>query len=90
MYADIDLIVSRLRNDKSKLREVSHCVGDLMNKYGVDNFSRNPTKDKAEALKECYGIDAPKDPVVLPPLGIRNKGSGTGKRLMGAFGEGCY
>ncbi|KAJ9565600.1 hypothetical protein OSB04_001566 [Centaurea solstitialis] len=35
-------------------------------------------KDRAEALKDCYG-DAPEDPEVLPAAGIRNKGCRRGK-----------
>ncbi|KAJ9551304.1 hypothetical protein OSB04_015349 [Centaurea solstitialis] len=82
MYADMDLIVSSVRNDKKTLREASDSVTELRVKYGASMFSNNPAKDRAEALKDCYG-DAPEDPEVMPAAGIRNKGCGRGKRLIG-------
>ncbi|KAJ9566026.1 hypothetical protein OSB04_001992 [Centaurea solstitialis] len=85
MYADMDLIVSSVRNDKKTLREASDAVTELKVKYGGCIFSNNPAKDRAEALQECYGVDAPEDPDVLPAAGIRNKGCGRGKRLIGAL-----
>ncbi|KAJ9556121.1 hypothetical protein OSB04_010735 [Centaurea solstitialis] len=69
MHANIDLIISRLRNDKAKSHEASEDVVGL----------------KKKALKECYGVDAPAEPDVLPPAGLCNKGSGKGKRLKGAI-----
>ncbi|KAJ9536130.1 hypothetical protein OSB04_un000693 [Centaurea solstitialis] len=82
MYADIDLIVSSVRNDRKTLREASDSVTELRVKYGACVFSNNPAKDRAEALKDCYG-DAPEDPEVMPAAGIRIKGCGRGKRLIG-------
>ncbi|KAJ9565625.1 hypothetical protein OSB04_001591 [Centaurea solstitialis] len=82
MYADMDLIVSSVRNDKKTLREASDSVAGLRVKYGACIFSNNPAKDRAEALKDCYG-DAPEDPEVMLAAGIRNKGCGRGKRLIG-------
>ncbi|KAJ9543617.1 hypothetical protein OSB04_023324 [Centaurea solstitialis] len=82
MYANMDLIVSSVRNDKNTLREASNSVTELRVKYGACIFSNNPAKDRAEALKDCYG-DAPEDPEVMPAAGIRNKGCGRGKRLIG-------
>ncbi|KAJ9541390.1 LOW QUALITY PROTEIN: hypothetical protein OSB04_027896, partial [Centaurea solstitialis] len=85
MYADFDLILSRIRNEMNTLREVSETLSTMKVKYGASFFANNPAKDKAEALKECYGMDAPVDPEIMPAAGIRNKGCGRGKRLIGAL-----
>ena len=53
--------------------------------FDVENYTTCPAKDKAEALRECYGVDAPDDVGIFPPPGIRNKGCGKGKRLVGAL-----
>ena len=65
LYSDLDLIVRRLRHDNKKLREVSECFTDMKSKYGVDNYIANSAEDKVEALRECYGVDAPDEPAVL-------------------------
>ncbi|KAJ9556444.1 hypothetical protein OSB04_011058 [Centaurea solstitialis] len=85
IYADFDLIVSRVRSEMNSLREVSETLATMKVKYGASFFANNPAKDKAEALKECYGMDAPADPEIMHAAGIRNKGCGRGKRLIGAL-----
>ncbi|KAJ9566058.1 hypothetical protein OSB04_002024 [Centaurea solstitialis] len=85
MYADFDLIVSRVRSEMNSLREVSETLATMKAKYGASFFANNPAKDKAEALKECHGMDAPVDPEIMPAAGIRNKGCGRGKRLIGSL-----
>ncbi|KAJ9560785.1 hypothetical protein OSB04_005945 [Centaurea solstitialis] len=87
LYSDIDVIVSCVRNDKRAFQEVREAVGELKKKYGAVHYFGNTAKDRAEALRECYGVDPPKHPALMPPSGICNKGSGTGKRLKGALEE---
>ncbi|KAJ9545341.1 hypothetical protein OSB04_025048 [Centaurea solstitialis] len=74
-------IASRVRNVKVQLKDASDSLVELTNKYGADTFVSNRATDRAEALKECYGVDAPENPGVLNAAGICNKGSGKGKRL---------
>ncbi|KAJ9556340.1 LOW QUALITY PROTEIN: hypothetical protein OSB04_010954, partial [Centaurea solstitialis] len=83
MYADFDLISCKKRNEY--VCKVLETLSTMKVKYGASFFANNPVKDKAEAIKECYGMDASADPEIMPAAGIRNKGCSRGKCLIGAL-----
>ncbi|KAI3720290.1 hypothetical protein L6452_21205 [Arctium lappa] len=84
VYTQVDDIVSRARNDKSLLDNLA----ELLRNFKLDVETKlpyeDPSQQKIDAIKEHLGVDVPDEVDILPPTRIRNKGCGTGKRLISA------
>ncbi|XP_024966057.1 protein FAR1-RELATED SEQUENCE 5-like [Cynara cardunculus var. scolymus] len=50
-------------------------------------LGRSHAQETTKSIKEFLGVSQPENIDVLPPTGIRNKGCGTGKRLISAVEE---
>jgi len=85
LYNQLDIIVNRSRDDKAKLLRCGDELKHLMEKVGGNELAMSSAKEKADAFRDCYGVDQPEDDDVLAPSGVRNKGCGKGKRLVGAL-----
>nr|XP_043616799.1 protein FAR1-RELATED SEQUENCE 3-like [Erigeron canadensis] len=81
--ANLELCLSRLRNDPQDLSDFVQ----LINKLTHDKLSQlpkpDPKNEKEETYKRLLGVTIPEKVKIRPPRGINNKGSGThtGKRL---------
>ncbi|XP_024965781.1 protein FAR1-RELATED SEQUENCE 5-like [Cynara cardunculus var. scolymus] len=82
VYSKVDDIISIARNDKSILTRLEQTLDNFM----VDIEKEVPYEDlsqqKLDAIRDHLGVSIPDDVDILPPSGIRNKGCGTGKRLV--------
>ncbi|KVI04459.1 Zinc finger, SWIM-type, partial [Cynara cardunculus var. scolymus] len=68
-------------------------VGDNLERwkteFDADMYVNLSAKDKEDAIRDCFIVDQPEDVDILPPTdGIRNKGRGAVKRLVGGDREG--
>ena len=86
VYFSVDDVASRVCNDKKELKRFNEYIC----KYKVDLATRLPEEDqvqqKVDAITEHLGVVVPDDGDVdlYAPNGLKNKGSGTGKRLRNA------
>ena len=84
VYSIIDDIVTSVRNDNPEFQNFY----DMLCWYKHTLNTQLPDEDdveqqKMDAINDHYGVAVPDDPDVYAPTGLRNKGSGTGKRLEG-------
>ncbi|KAI3692833.1 hypothetical protein L6452_32657 [Arctium lappa] len=84
VYTTVDGIISRARNDKSLIDKLR----DILRQFKVEVDTKipydDPSQQKKDAIQEHLGVAVPDEVDILPPSGIRNKGCGTGKRLISA------
>ncbi|XP_024990644.1 protein FAR1-RELATED SEQUENCE 5-like [Cynara cardunculus var. scolymus] len=78
-----DLIIGRVRNDKGALTEFVEQLERLGDEISVDVPILTGTEQKRNDIQELLCVTEPESVDVLPPTGVRNKGCGTGKRLVG-------
>ncbi|KAI3747801.1 hypothetical protein L6452_10461 [Arctium lappa] len=84
VYTQVDDIVSRARNDKSLLDNLAEFLRNFKLDVETKLPYEDPSQQKIDAIKEHLGVDVPDEVDILPPTRIRNKGCGTGKRLISA------
>ncbi|KAI3697309.1 hypothetical protein L6452_30237 [Arctium lappa] len=84
VYTMVDGIISRARNDKSLIDKLR----DILRQFKVEVDTKipydDPSQQKKDAIQEHLRVAVPDEVDILPPSGIRNKGCGTGKRLISA------
>ncbi|KAI3697658.1 hypothetical protein L6452_30753 [Arctium lappa] len=79
--ASLDYIFMSLRNDKETLNEGV----DKIHTMKIDVDANIPYQTKLEKKNDTIrSVNQPEKIDIHPPSGIRNKGYGTGKRLIGA------
>ncbi|XP_024959811.1 protein FAR1-RELATED SEQUENCE 5-like [Cynara cardunculus var. scolymus] len=78
-----DLIIGRVRNDKGALTEFVNQLERLGDEISADVPILTVTEQKRNDIEELLCVTEPESVDVLPPTGVRNKGCGTGKRLVG-------
>ncbi|XP_024989264.1 protein FAR1-RELATED SEQUENCE 5-like [Cynara cardunculus var. scolymus] len=78
-----DLIIGRVRNDKGALTEFVERLERLGDEISMDIPILTGTEQKRNDIQEFLCVSEPESVDVLPPTEIRNKGCGTGKRLVG-------
>ncbi|KVI06702.1 FAR1 DNA binding domain-containing protein [Cynara cardunculus var. scolymus] len=78
-----DLIIGRVRNDKGALTEFVEQLERLGDEILVDVPILTSTEQKRNDIQELLCVTEPESVDVLPPTGVRNKGCGTRKRLVG-------
>ncbi|KAK9075528.1 hypothetical protein SSX86_003852 [Deinandra increscens subsp. villosa] len=80
---NIQQCVDRLRSDEERLllldKEVQMIKDKIFNELPIDASSNS----KRDVIQELNSINDPQEVDLEPPPGIRNKGSGTAKRLRG-------
>ncbi|KVI03283.1 FAR1 DNA binding domain-containing protein [Cynara cardunculus var. scolymus] len=77
-YSYFERILGRVQNEKDIL---SRFVDQLVD---IELPLQSHTEETTSSIKEFLGVSQPETVDVLPPTGIRNKGCGTGKRLISA------
>lgn len=80
----LDYMLMNLQNDKDKLREVVKKIQDMRAEVDAVIPYQTRSEKKKETIRNLIGIDQPDEIATHPPTGIRNKGCGRGKRLIGA------
>ncbi|KVI10707.1 FAR1 DNA binding domain-containing protein, partial [Cynara cardunculus var. scolymus] len=78
-----DVIIGRVRNDKGALTEFVNQLEHLGDEISADVPILTVTEQKRNDIEELLCVTEPESVDVLPPTGVRNKGCGTGKRLVG-------
>lgn len=79
-----DFIVGMVQNDKGMLAKFVEQLEDLGEQISMDIPLVSSYQKKHDDIEEFIGASQPESVDILPPSGIRNKGCGTGKRLVGA------
>ncbi|XP_024964550.1 protein FAR1-RELATED SEQUENCE 5-like [Cynara cardunculus var. scolymus] len=82
VYSKVNEIISIARNDKSILTRLKRNLDTFMVDIKKEVPYEDPSQQKLDAIKEHLGVSIPDGVDILPPSGIRNKGCGTGKRLL--------
>ncbi|XP_024965945.1 uncharacterized protein LOC112506153 [Cynara cardunculus var. scolymus] len=82
VYSKVDNIISIVRNDKSILTRLEQHLDNFMVDIEKEVPYEDPSQQKLDAIRDHLGVSIPDDVDILPPSGIRNKGCGTGKRLV--------
>lgn len=81
VYAVVDDIVTSVRNDMGEFRGFYDLLCGHKRKISELLSVNDVAQQKLDAINEHYGVPIPDDPDLYAPTGLRNKGSGTGKRL---------
>ncbi|XP_024966005.1 protein FAR1-RELATED SEQUENCE 5-like [Cynara cardunculus var. scolymus] len=74
----------RIRNEKDILSRFVDQLEQWDSKVDSELHLQSHTEETTTSIKEFLGVSQPETVDVLPPTGIRNKGCGTGKRLINA------
>ncbi|XP_024962992.1 protein FAR1-RELATED SEQUENCE 5-like [Cynara cardunculus var. scolymus] len=82
VYSNIDDIISIARNDQSILDRLGRNLDKFMVDIEKEVPYEDPSQQKLDAIRDHLGVSIPDEVAILPPSGIRNKGCGTGKRLV--------
>lgn len=82
--ASLDYILMSLRNDKKKLKEFADKIHSMKAEIDVNIPYKSSLEKKNDSIRNLIGVNQPERIDIQPPSGIRNKGCGTGKRLIGA------
>ncbi|XP_024990545.1 protein FAR1-RELATED SEQUENCE 5-like [Cynara cardunculus var. scolymus] len=82
VYSKVDDIISIARNDKSILCRLEQTLNKFMVDIKEEVPYEDPSKQKLDAIRDHLGVSIQGDVDILPPSRIRNKGCGTGKRLV--------
>ena len=81
-YSVVDDIVTSVRNDKPEFRKFDEMLRGYKEKLNKQLPADDVEQQKMDAINEHFGVEVPDDDCDLfAPTGIKNKGSGTGKRL---------
>ncbi|KVI11002.1 FAR1 DNA binding domain-containing protein, partial [Cynara cardunculus var. scolymus] len=87
-YGEVDAekerLMSRIRNEKDILSRFVDQLEQWDSKVDSELHLQSHTEETTTSIKEFLGVSQPETVDVLPPTGIRNKGCGTGKRLINA------
>lgn len=82
--SSLDYMLMNLKNDKEKLTEFVNKIQKMRAELDEVIPYQTRSQKKTETIKNLIGIDKPDEIGLHPPTGIRNKGCGKGKRLIGA------
>ncbi|XP_024962514.1 protein FAR1-RELATED SEQUENCE 5-like [Cynara cardunculus var. scolymus] len=82
VYSKVDNIISIARNDKSILTRFEQNLDNFTADIEKEVPYEDPSQQKLDAIRDHLGVSIPDDVDILQPSGIRNKGCGTGKRLV--------
>ncbi|XP_024964557.1 protein FAR1-RELATED SEQUENCE 5-like, partial [Cynara cardunculus var. scolymus] len=82
LYSKMDDIISIARNDQSILDRLGRNLEEFMVDIEKEVPYEDPSQQKLDAIRDHLGVSIPDEMDILPPSGIRNKGCGTGKRLV--------
>ncbi|XP_024969199.1 protein FAR1-RELATED SEQUENCE 5-like [Cynara cardunculus var. scolymus] len=82
VYSKIDDIISIAHNDQSILDRLGRNLEKFMVDIEKEVPYEDPSQQKLDAIRDHLGVSIPDKVDILPPSGIRNKGCGTGKRLL--------
>ncbi|XP_024995247.1 protein FAR1-RELATED SEQUENCE 5-like [Cynara cardunculus var. scolymus] len=82
VYSKVDDIISIAWNDKSILTRLEQNLDNFMVDIEKEVPYEDPSQQKLDAIRDHLGVSIPDDVDILPPSGIRNKGCGSGKRLV--------
>ncbi|KVH94504.1 Zinc finger, PMZ-type [Cynara cardunculus var. scolymus] len=83
-YSYFERILGRVRNEKDILARFVDQLEQWDSKVDIELPLQSHTEETTASIKEFLGVSQPETVDVLPPTGIRNKGCGTGKRLISA------
>ncbi|XP_024978997.1 protein FAR1-RELATED SEQUENCE 5-like [Cynara cardunculus var. scolymus] len=87
-YSYFERILGRVRNEKDILSRFVDQLEQWDSKVDIELPLQSHTEETTSSIKEFLGVSQPETVDVLPPMGIRNKGCGTGKRLISAAEKG--
>jgi len=73
--------ISLLSNDIEKMLSFKDKVNQIVEEFKKMDVVTAP-KNKKDMIESLIGMSQPSEVVIQPPPGIRNKGCGTGKRLI--------
>ncbi|XP_024995898.1 protein FAR1-RELATED SEQUENCE 2-like [Cynara cardunculus var. scolymus] len=85
VYSKVDDIISIARNDKALLSRLEKTLDKFLVDIEKEVSYEDPSQQKMDAIRDHLGVSIPDDVDILPPSGIRNKGCGTGKRLVSVY-----
>lgn len=80
---EFDQILSRIYGDDDKLALFLEKMCSIKDEVAPETFSHIGVANKEAEFEKLLGVSKPKSIEVRAPEGIRNKGCGTGKRLIG-------
>ncbi|KVH21030.1 MULE transposase domain-containing protein [Cynara cardunculus var. scolymus] len=83
-YDVIDDVLDILRDDKEKLESFVATIKDLRDDLAKESTHEPSMKRKERGIEQIVGFPRPDNIKIRPATGIRNKGCGTTKRLIGA------
>ncbi|XP_024962800.1 uncharacterized protein LOC112502991 [Cynara cardunculus var. scolymus] len=78
-----DLIIGHVRNDKNSLAKFVDQMEQWGDEISIDVPILTSTEQKRNDIQELLCVFEPESVDILPPTRIRNKGCGTGKRIVG-------
>ncbi|XP_024965992.1 uncharacterized protein LOC112506206 [Cynara cardunculus var. scolymus] len=82
VYSKFDDIISISRNNKSILAKLEQNLDKFMVDIEKEAPYEEPSQQNLDAIIDHLGVSIPDEVDILPPSGIRDKGCGTGKRLV--------
>ncbi|KAJ9562243.1 hypothetical protein OSB04_007403 [Centaurea solstitialis] len=80
----VENCLGRLRCHKEELARFTESVRILKKQVDVSFPNENASSSKVDTIVDLIGVSQPDNVEIYPPTGIRNKGCGKGKRLVGA------
>ncbi|XP_024962583.1 protein FAR1-RELATED SEQUENCE 5-like [Cynara cardunculus var. scolymus] len=83
-YSYFERILGRVRNEKHILSKFVDQLEEWDTKIDSELPIQSHAQETTTSIKEFLGVSQPETIDVLPPTGIRNKGCGTGKKLISA------
>ncbi|XP_024968737.1 protein FAR1-RELATED SEQUENCE 5-like [Cynara cardunculus var. scolymus] len=83
-YEIVDDVLDILRNDKEKLESFVVKLREMRDDVAKDRTYEPSMKRKERGIEQILGFTRPDNIEIHPATGIRNKGCGTSKRLIGA------
>ncbi|KVH96819.1 hypothetical protein Ccrd_001089 [Cynara cardunculus var. scolymus] len=83
-YDIIDDVLDILRDDKEKLESFVATLKEMRDDVAKDRTYEPSMKHKERGIEQILGFIRPDNIEIHPATGIRNKGCGTSKRLIGA------
>lgn len=80
IYSHVDTAIDKVIGNREKLAKYLDCQ-EKLSKSCVDDFVESDILPNQEFISEMLGFDRPENVEIQNPVGIRNKGGGTRKRL---------
>ncbi|KAJ9550849.1 hypothetical protein OSB04_014894 [Centaurea solstitialis] len=84
VLSTVENCLGRLRCHKEDLARFTESIRILKKEVDVSFPNENASSSKVNTIVDLIGVSQPDNVEVYPPTGIRNKGCGKGKRLVGA------